>query len=178
MAFHHVAIATSNLDAAHRFYTEAMGFRLVHVEAGDAPEGDAWFRHVFYDTGDGSLLALFDLHGDRYVGMDLAISRGLGLPNWVNHIAFGADDLAGLDAAQDRWLTHGLDVMRVDHGMTISIYTHDPDGNFIERSFWVHQPNAASAQQAESLLRDPNPPRTSPLKIEFLAARGEPVPSA
>jgi catechol 2,3-dioxygenase-like lactoylglutathione lyase family enzyme len=26
MAFHHVAIATSNLDAAHRFYTEAMGF--------------------------------------------------------------------------------------------------------------------------------------------------------
>ena len=83
MAFHHVAIATSNLDAAHRFYTEAMGFRLVHVEAGDAPEGDAWFRHVFYDTGDGSLLALFDLHGDRYVGMDLAISRGLGLPNWV-----------------------------------------------------------------------------------------------
>ena len=71
MAFHHVAIATSNLDAAHRFYTEAMGFRLVHVEAGDAPEGDAWFRHVFYDTGDGSLLALFELHGDRYVGMDL-----------------------------------------------------------------------------------------------------------
>jgi catechol 2,3-dioxygenase-like lactoylglutathione lyase family enzyme len=178
MAFHHVAIATSNLDAAHRFYTEAMGFRLVHVEAGDAPEGDAWFRHVFYDTGDGSLLALFELHGDRYVGMDLAISRGLGLPNWVNHIAFGADDLPTLDAAQDRWLAHGLDVMRVDHGMAISIYTHDPDGNFIERSWWVHQPDAASALHAESLLRDPNPPRTSPLKIEFFAARGEPVPSA
>jgi catechol-2,3-dioxygenase len=71
-----------------------------------------------------------------------------------------------------------LDVMRVDHGITISIYTHDPDGNFIERSYWVHQPDAASARQAESLLRDPNPPRMSPLKIEFLAARGEPVPSA
>ena len=34
MAFHHVAIATRDLAATHRFYTEAMGFRLVHVEAG------------------------------------------------------------------------------------------------------------------------------------------------
>ena len=58
MGFNHVAIATRNLEAAHQFYTEAMGFRLVHVEAGDAPEGDVWFRHVFYDTGDGSMLAL------------------------------------------------------------------------------------------------------------------------
>jgi hypothetical protein len=110
--------------------------------------------------------------------MDLAISRGLGLPNWVNHIAFGADDLPTLDAAQKRWLAHGLDVMRVDHGVAISIYTPDPDGNFIERSYWVHQPEAAGAQRAESLLRDPDPPRTSPRNIEFFAARGEPVPSA
>ena len=29
MAFHHVALATRDLDATHRFYTEAMGFELV-----------------------------------------------------------------------------------------------------------------------------------------------------
>ena len=33
MAFHHVAITTKDLDATHRFYTEAMGFDLVKVEA-------------------------------------------------------------------------------------------------------------------------------------------------
>ena len=33
MAFHHVAIATRDLDATHRFYSEAMGFELVRVEA-------------------------------------------------------------------------------------------------------------------------------------------------
>src|SRR2546421_509771 len=29
MAFHHVALATRDLEATHRFYTEAMGFELV-----------------------------------------------------------------------------------------------------------------------------------------------------
>jgi catechol 2,3-dioxygenase-like lactoylglutathione lyase family enzyme len=177
VGFNHVAIATRNLDAAHQFYTEAMGFRLVHVEAGDAPEGDAWFRHVFYDTGDGSLLALFQLHGDRYDGLDLAISRGLGLPNWVNHIAYGVDDLHALDAAQDRWLANGFDVMRVEHGIVTSIYTDDPDGNFIEFSCWVKPLDAATAQRAELLLRDPNPPRTTPVNVEFFSARGESTPA-
>ena len=32
MGFHHVAIATRDLDATHRFYTEAMGFELVQVD--------------------------------------------------------------------------------------------------------------------------------------------------
>jgi len=34
MAFHHVAIATHDLAKAHAFYEDAMGFRLVHAEAG------------------------------------------------------------------------------------------------------------------------------------------------
>ena len=33
MAFNHVALATRDLPATHRFYTEAMGFTLVHVRA-------------------------------------------------------------------------------------------------------------------------------------------------
>ncbi len=37
MAFHHVAITTKDLDATHRFYTEAMGFELVKVEAQPTP---------------------------------------------------------------------------------------------------------------------------------------------
>ena len=62
MPFHHVAIATNDLDATHRFYTEVMGFRLVHVEASANPEQTGWARHLFYDTGNGECLAVWDLH--------------------------------------------------------------------------------------------------------------------
>ena len=48
---HHVAYACRDLEATNRFYTELMGFELVHTEI-KAIEG-GYFRHVFYDTGAG-----------------------------------------------------------------------------------------------------------------------------
>jgi hypothetical protein len=56
MGFHHVAFASKNTDATHRFYTEAMGFALEKVVVGASPEG-GWAKHFFYDTGDDSLIA-------------------------------------------------------------------------------------------------------------------------
>ena len=97
MPFHHVAVATRDLDATRTFYTEAMGFPLVKVEAAPTLEQTGWARHVFFDTGDGELFAVWDLHDDTIPEFDPALSRGLGLPTWVNHIAFAAaslDDLA------------------------------------------------------------------------------------
>ena len=91
MGFHHVAIATRDPEATHRFYTDVMGFELVKTEAAPAPEG-GWARHLFYDTGDGSCLAFWDVHDDPAIdeGFDPSISRGLGLPTWTNHLAFDA----------------------------------------------------------------------------------------
>ena len=40
MGFHHVAVATRNVTATHAFYTEAMGFDLVKVEAAATRYGD------------------------------------------------------------------------------------------------------------------------------------------
>ena len=133
MAFHHVAIATRDLDATHRFYTEVMGFDLVKTEAAPAPEG-GWARHLFYDTGRGECLAVWDVHDDPAVPADFdpSISRGLGLPSWTNHLAFDAPDLAALDAAQARWLDHGHVVLRIDHGWCTSIYVDDPNGIAVE----------------------------------------------
>ncbi len=133
MAFHHVAITTRDLDATHRFYTEVMGFELVKVEAAPAPEG-GWARHLFYDTGGGECLAVWDLHDDPAVPVDFdaSISRGLGLPTWTNHLAFAAEDLRALDAAQQRWLDHGHVVIRIDHGWCTSIYIDDPNGIAVE----------------------------------------------
>ena len=115
MAFHHVAITTRDLEASNRFYTEAMGFELVKVDVIPFLEG-GWARHLFYDTGNGELIALWDLHYDDLGDFDPAISTGLGLPNFVNHIAFGASDLDDIDARKDRLLANGLDAtLERDH---------------------------------------------------------------
>jgi catechol 2,3-dioxygenase-like lactoylglutathione lyase family enzyme len=131
VAFHHVAIAARDLQETHRFYSEAMGFDLVRVET--IPFlGSGWARHLFYDTGNGEMLAIWDLHSDRLHEFDTAISTALGLPNFVNHIAFAAASLDDLDARKDRWLAHGHDVARIDHGWCTSIYTEDPNGIVVE----------------------------------------------
>ena len=61
---HHSAIAVKDVDKAHRFYTEAMGFELVAVVKRLAPAPTkGWTKHLFYDQGDGTLFALWDLRG-------------------------------------------------------------------------------------------------------------------
>ena len=131
MAFHHVAIATRDLEATHRFYSEACGFTLRKVDVIPYME-HGWARHLFYDTGNGELMAIWDLHDEGLPDFDSAISTGLGLPSFVNHIAFGAADLDDIDARKDRWLANGHDVVRIDHGWCVSIYANDPTGTMVE----------------------------------------------
>ena len=135
MAFHHLALATTDLAATHRFYTEAMGFALVLVEDGATEVPGGWFRHALYDTGDGTLMAFMELHDERCRRLrprHLAWPRP---PGWVNHIAFGVDDLDALDAGAGALVAHcGHDVVRMEHSLGTSIYTEDPNGNTVE---WV-----------------------------------------
>ena len=55
-----------------------------------------WARHLFYETGDGEMIAFWDLHDPRFTAVNPSISEGLGLPIWVNHFAFHANDLEAL----------------------------------------------------------------------------------
>jgi len=158
MAVHHVAFATADLSRTHAFYTEAMGFDLVKVLVGGTPEG-GWSKHVFYDTGDGALLAFWELHGD-YPPIDGALSRSVGLPDWVNHLAFRAHDAAHLESAKKRWRDLGLDVFEVDHGPFRSIYTNDPSGTMVEWCLDVDPPGDADRAEALRLIAEPTPPVT------------------
>lgn len=156
MAFHHVAVAVRDIRSSHRFYSEAMGFELVKVDI--VPIGKhGWARHLFYDTGGGEMLALWDLHDESLAEFDPAISTGLGLPVFVNHIAFAAADLADLDARSDRWLANGQDVVRVDHGWCESIYATDPNGTLVEWCFITQPLGEADRLAAIELLTAPEP---------------------
>ncbi|MEZ5321423.1 MAG: VOC family protein [Microthrixaceae bacterium] len=145
MAFHHVAFATPDMTTTHRFYTEAMGFELVKAVMAPTPQG-GWAKHVFYDTGGNGLLAFWDLHIDRIDVVRGAISTDLGLPDWVNHLAFDAPSAECLDDARGRWLDLGFDVVEIDHGFCHSMYTVDPNGILVE---WCHDTRALTDDERD-----------------------------
>ena len=63
MPYHHLALATHDMKAIDLFYSMAMGFELVKVEVAPTP-GGGWAKHFFYDTGNGELMAFWELHDD------------------------------------------------------------------------------------------------------------------
>jgi catechol 2,3-dioxygenase-like lactoylglutathione lyase family enzyme len=145
MAYHHLALATRDIKATHEFYTAAMGKR-------------GFAKHLFYDTGNGELIAFWDLHDpDLAPDWSPAIATGLGLPPWTNHVAFHAADRPEIDRRRERWLAHGVDVMEVDHGWCLSIYATDPNGILVEFCVTT-DPGFADRAEAERLLADPAPP--------------------
>jgi catechol 2,3-dioxygenase-like lactoylglutathione lyase family enzyme len=158
MALHHVALATRDLEATHAFYTEVMGFRLVKTEVAPTPKG-GWARHVFYDTGGDGMIAFWDLHDDAIpADFDPAISTALGLPEWVNHLAFDAPTLDVLAERRGRALECGHTVAEIDHGWCRSIYVTDPNGILVEFCTTTVPLDGDDAREAHELLRAPSPP--------------------
>jgi catechol 2,3-dioxygenase-like lactoylglutathione lyase family enzyme len=178
MAFHHVALATRDLGRTHRFYSEAMGFELAKVVV--APTGSpkgGWAKHVFYDTGNGELFAVWELH-DEAIATDYptAISTGLGLPEWVNHIAFDAPDLEALAACTRRWQQQGIDVVELDHGWCRSIYATDPSGILVEFCCSTRALDEDDRREALRLLEDPSPALEEMPEVTFHEALAPTAP--
>lgn len=157
MGVHHLALATRDIEATHRFYTEVMGFELVKVQVGATPSG-GWAKHLFYDTGHGGCIAFWDLHDETIGEFNPSISGGLGLPAWVNHLAFMADDLDDLDAKRDHWLDQGCVVTEIDHVWCKSVYTMDPNGTLVEWCFTTQAFTADDKAEALRLLKAEQPP--------------------
>lgn len=177
MGFHHVALATRDLPATHRFYTEVMGFPLAKVVAAKSPEG-GWAKHVFYRTPGGDLMAFWELHDVPVQGdWSPAISTGMGLPAWVNHVAFRAAR-GELEERKKRWLEAGYDVMEVDHEFCVSIYTVDPNGILVEWCADARPLDERDRAEAEALFAAENPPLSASPGAVFHKApsRGERLP--
>jgi catechol 2,3-dioxygenase-like lactoylglutathione lyase family enzyme len=175
--WNHVALATTNIDATHRFYTGVMGFRLVKVVAAPTPGDRGWARHVFYDTGGGELIAFWDIHDPTISPTSTDISRGLGLPEWVNHLAFDAVDEATYDAHLRRWREAGMTVAEIDHGFCRSIYTDDPNGITVEFCLMTRELSPEDEAEAERLLAAELPDLESPPPVVFHDPLPTPTPS-
>jgi len=148
---HHVAYACKNGEETRHFYEDLLGFPLVHTEVTRIPDTDSWFRHLFFDLGDGSCIAFFEMHkmGEK-AGWRADVSTGNGLPVWVNHIAFSAD-AQRQSQAKAALASAGIEpIMDVDHGWCHSQYYLDPNGIMVEfcRDTPGFAPDPASARRA------------------------------
>jgi catechol 2,3-dioxygenase len=134
-AVNHIVFNVRDIEESHRFYTEIMGFTHVGT-AKPRPDRPVAPKMRFYscDHGDG-----------RLSHHDLALLENPDLPppptDWsmvgmrcaVNHIALAYPDreswLRQLAFLQSKGVKFDL---RVEHGMTHSLYIHDPNGYGIE----------------------------------------------
>ena len=155
MAYHHLALACSDIVKIHDFYEGVMGFELVKVEIGPVP-GGGWAKHFFYRMeNDSNFIAFWELHEVPGVEVfETNLSRAAGLPDHINHISFGVRDPGELAARKQRWLDAGLQVMEIDHNWCHSIYTRDPNDNLVEFCLTTGAFSDADRDRALAALTD------------------------
>ncbi|MFQ5416141.1 MAG: VOC family protein [Myxococcota bacterium] len=148
---HHVAYATRDPEATYDFYAKKLGMTLLHAE--NHRHGDGYFRHFFFDMGQGECLAFFSVSDvGEQPDYRTQISVGNGLPIWVNHIAFRLDTIEELESMKKRLQGHGVENMHeIDHGWCRSLYSLDPNGIMVE--FCVTTEPEAFLQTEDEALR-------------------------
>lgn len=127
---HHFAWRCRDAEETRAFYEDLLGLPLVHVirnERVPSTGEDNPHVHIFFQMGDGSYIAFFDL------GDNVKADPSPNTPAWVNHFAVQVSSLEELTAARVRLLAAGIEVVGVtDHGIIQSIYFFDPNGIRLE----------------------------------------------
>src|SRR5436190_24080405 len=118
---HHMALICSDVEQTIQFYQEVLGFPLVELMENRDYKGSS---HLFFDIGNGNLLAFFDFPG-------LGLKPGVEALGGVQHIAISIypEQFEPLKAKLEQ---HGIPYIGPDRGATDSLYFKDPDGIQIE----------------------------------------------
>lgn len=133
MGYHHLALAARDIKAIHAFYEGVMSFELVKVEVGPSPQG-GWAKHFFYRMEDDSkFIAFWEMHDmPGTENFETNLSKAAGVPDHINHISFDVKDMDELQKRKQRWLDAGCQVLEINHNWCHSVYTKDPNDNFVE----------------------------------------------
>jgi catechol 2,3-dioxygenase len=120
----HVHLRVADLDRATAFYRDLLGL-------GVTLDGRK-FGHPMV------LLAAGDYH--HHIALNTSLSEGSTPPppghTGLHHLALLLPDRDALAAVVERLLEHDYPIDGAqDHGGSIAVYLHDPDGNGIELSY-------------------------------------------
>ena len=149
----HVAYRCRDAAETMAFYQDVLGMKLAHVITQDRVPSTQEFAphcHLFFEMGDGSWVAFFDLVDEPEV--DQATN-----PDWAQHLAMEVDSIEALELAHKNLLANDVDVLGpVDHGFIRSIYFYDPSGHRLELTVRTTEPGDLErfAEEAPALVAD------------------------
>jgi glyoxylase I family protein len=145
---HHFAWRCRDAEETRHFYEDVLGLPLVHVirsKTVPSTGEDCPYVHLFFELGDGSSVAFFDL------GDDEVPQPSPNTPAWVQHLALLVPSTAALEAARQRLLQHGVSVVGpTDHHFVSSIYFFDPNGLRLELTTPVGDPGYLIGARADA----------------------------
>ena len=151
-SLHHVNIKTSRLDEMIKWYGLVVGTQVqFRYETG------AW------TTNDGAnhRIAFLAVPG-------LSDDADKVRHNGMHHCAFEYGSFAELMSTYDRLRQSGVEpVFSLDHGMTMSLYYKDPDGNFVE----LQSDNFSDWKLSGEYMRESPQFAANPIGVFFDPAR-------
>ena len=143
-AISHLVLNVRDIERSHRFYTEMLGFRQV---------GEIERLQMRFYAGNGGNhhdLALMQLPDPAAAGEPGKFHLTRPTSAGLNHVAIRMPDEPALMTLFEHIKQHGYPVeLRIDHGMSKSVYIADPDGNGLEmmcdlpRELWQDDVNKA-----------------------------------
>ncbi|HKN01945.1 MAG TPA: VOC family protein [Candidatus Binataceae bacterium] len=131
---HHLGLATLDIERTIEFYTKKLGWEIAWADVLEPGQGGK-IKHVFLNTGDGSLVAFMCPEKVPGIPEEWAtdINSAQGLPGAFYHFAFWCDDIAALEEKRKMLTERGVEVTPVvDHEWCRSIYFRDPNGLLLE----------------------------------------------
>jgi len=127
---HHVAYRCRDAEQTRWFYEDVMGLPLAAalvLEEIPGLEEDTPYLHIFFEMGNGDLIAFFD----EPEGASAEQFRRAH--SFDRHLAFEVGSEAELLAWQKRINERGVSCLGpVDHGFVKSVYMYDPNGLQVE----------------------------------------------
>jgi catechol 2,3-dioxygenase-like lactoylglutathione lyase family enzyme len=127
---HHVAYRCEDARATADFYSKVLGLKFaaaVNADAVASIRKHDPHTHIFFEMGDGSYIAFFEL-------LDKSAPHVPVANDWAQHLALEVKDQQVADALLARLREHGVQVVGPEpHGGLInSWYFFDPSGHRLE----------------------------------------------
>lgn len=167
-SLHHVAYRCNDAQETVNFYSNALGLKYAMAMSEDrvpSTKEESPYMHVFFDIGDGSFLAFFEIPESPPMGKDP------NTPEWVQHLALRVEDEAALEEAKARLESFDVDVLGpTDHVLFKSIYFFDPNGHRIELAcnMATQETWEKVGNEAEAMLKEWNETHSTVDKVAWV----------
>lgn len=126
--YFHNAFRVADMERTRHFYEDVIGVPLIGCEVVEVDPIDgtpSHYIHTFFELADGSYLAFFQVHNDKYPYYERKHS-------YMDHCACTVRDEETFWTTLDRVKAENIPYILVEHPTCLSAYITEPDGGWFE----------------------------------------------